>query len=126
MNAGRLCKDGCGNTARKKGRDCSRCHMRAWRANRPMQAAYATLRDHACERGIVFTISFEEFEDFALKAEYIDKKGPWAGDLTVDRIDNLKGYVSGNLQPLTRARNSEKRAKYDAIRRGKMKWRAAA
>lgn len=81
-----------------------------------MRAAFAALRDHARGRGIEFTITFAEFEAFAVQSEYIEKKGNHREGLTVDRIDNLKGYVPGNIQPMTRARNSEKRAKFDAMR----------
>ena len=92
-----------------------------------MQAAYSTLRDHARARGIAFTITFADFEQFARESDYLERTGPFAACLTVDRIDNLIGYVPGNLQPLTRAANSEKRAKQDQIRmRAGFSWKEAA
>jgi hypothetical protein len=81
-----------------------------------MRAAYATLRDHARERGIEFTIGFPEFEEFARQSDYLGQKGLGGDCLTVDRIDNLRGYVSGNIQPMTRSENSVKRCKFDAMR----------
>lgn len=123
-----LCKTArCRNRARKSGADCPKCHQRAWRASRPMRAAYATLRDHARSRGIVFAISFEYFERFAIEAEYIEKTGPFAGCVTVDRIDNRRGYVVDNIQALSRAENASKRMKQDAARmeRG-FAWRTVA
>lgn len=106
---------------------CHRCHQRAWRERRPMQAAYATLRDHARGRRIEFAIPFAYFSRFASRTRYVERTGLYAWCLTVDRIDNLRGYVPGNIQPLTRAANSEKRMKQDACRmRAGMEWRCAA
>jgi hypothetical protein len=109
----------CRNRARKDGRDCSRCHQRSWRRSQPISAAFATLRDHAKPRGIEFSISRQEFERFALESDYINRTGLGGSALTVDRIDNLRGYEPGNVQPLTRSANSVKRAKQDAIRQTK-------
>lgn len=106
----------CRNPRRKDGRDCHKCHLRAWRQRRPFQAAYATLRDHAKARQIEFALTFEDFRDFALRSHYIDQRGPFAPCLTVDRRDNLRGYVRDNIQPLTRAENSRKRARQDEMR----------
>lgn len=90
--------------------------MRAWRAAQPLRAAFATLRDHARARGIEFVITFEDFERFARETEYVERTGPFAQCLTVDRIENDRGYVPGNIQALTRAKNAEKRMKHDAVR----------
>lgn len=90
-----------------------------------MRAAYATLRDHARARLIPFTITFEYFEQFAVQCEYVSKTGPFAQCLTVDRIENRLGYEPGNIQPLTRSRNSEKRAKQDQVRMAAgLSWRS--
>lgn len=81
-----------------------------------MQNAFARLRDHAAERGIEFTISFEEFERFATETNYVTRTGNERESLTVDRKDNLKGYIPGNIRALTRAENTAKRNKHDEIR----------
>lgn len=109
----------------RKGALCHACRSAVWRENSPMRAAYVRLKSHAAGRGIEFRISFRHFECFAIKSELIEKTGATADSLTVDRRDNLKGYVIGNIQPLTRARNSEKRAKHDEIRMRKgFAWKA--
>lgn len=88
-----------------------------------MRAAYAQLRDHARERKIPFAISFEDFQKFARKSRYLDRRGPFAMCLTVDRKNNLRGYEPGNIQPLTRSANSVKRSKQDMMRmRCGMSW----
>jgi hypothetical protein len=102
-------------------------HQRAWRAAQPMRAAYADLRDSAAARGIEFSLSFEDFERFAIASDYLRRKGPFADSLTVDRIDNLQGYVPGNIQALTRAANSRKRNTIDVMRpRVDSSWRKVA
>lgn len=130
MREWRLCEggiDGCRKPAAKGRRMCSRCHMRQWRTTRPLQAAFATLRDHARARGIEFTITLPEFRKFVLQSGYLTRRGNAGACLTVDRVDNLRGYVPGNLQPLTRSENSVKRAKFDACRmRAGYSWREAA
>jgi hypothetical protein len=90
-----------------------------------MRAAFRSLKDHAKARGIPFRLSFVTFRKFALRSDYLNRKGNGAKCLTVDRIRNDKGYTPSNIQPLTREANSMKRANWDAIRmeRG-MAWRA--
>lgn len=81
-----------------------------------MRAAWRALKDHAKARLIPFRLPFPIFRKFALQSDYLNRKGPTAHCLTVDRIDNLKGYSSRNIQPLTRAANAMKQARRDAIR----------
>jgi hypothetical protein len=108
------------------GRYCHRCRMRRWREKQPMRAAFRNLRDHAIARGIEFALTFEEFRVFAEHSDYLNRTGNESGCLTVDRKDNLRGYVVDNIQPMTRSENSVKRAKYDAIRmRCGYRWAAS-
>lgn len=93
------------------------------RKKNPMRAAYRNLKDHAKARksdfwpnGIPFRLTFPSFRYFALRSDYLNRTGNGGHCLTVDRIDATKGYVKGNLQPLTRIANSIKKAKIDAIR----------
>lgn len=101
---------------KRYGGKCHKCRSRSWRTNQPMRAAYIRLKSHAADRKIPFTISFRHFECFARKSELIGQQGLTGDALTVDRRDNLKGYVVGNLQVMTRRKNSEKKARHDAIR----------
>lgn len=101
---------------RSKGGKCHRCRCAIWRKNNPMRDAYLRLKSHARNRHIEFTITFEYFEKFALKTKYLNEKGPFGYSLTVDRKDNLLGYVPGNIKAMSRAKNSEKRCRHDQIR----------
>lgn len=90
--------------------------MRRYRKNKPERAAYNALKDHARARGIEFTISFDYFMRYVVTKGYVDGKGNSRNGLTVDRKNNLLGYVVGNIQVMTRAKNAEKRMKYDQQR----------
>lgn len=81
-----------------------------------MRAAFRSLKDHARARGIPFFLAFVTFRKFALQSDYLNRTGPTAQCLTVDRINNLRGYSARNIQPLTREANSIKKARQDAIR----------
>lgn len=101
---------------RSYGSKCHACRCAAWRANQPFRDAYVRLKSHAVQRGLDFAISFEYFHTFAVQTKLLTQRGIHGEALTVDRIDNLRGYVPGNIQPLTRSANSVKRAKQDQMR----------
>lgn len=89
-----------------------------------MWSAWRQLKDHAKDRGIPFSISLFQFRKFALQSDYLNRTGSNGHCLTVDRKNNLKGYTKTNIQPLTRAENSMKKARQDAIRmRAGFKWK---
>lgn len=99
-------------------RRCATCKSRRYRKKNPIRYAYRALKDHAKARGIPFTITLEYFRKFALASDYLNQKGLAGHCLTVDRKNNLRGYVKGNIQPLTKSANCIKRAKHDEIRMG--------
>ncbi len=71
----------------------------------------------------MFTISYKEFITLASVGAYITGRGLNGSSMTVDRIDNRKGYVAGNIQFLTRSANSIKQAKHDEKRYSAgMRW----
>lgn len=83
-----------------------------------MRAAFQRCRQKARQRkskrwpnGIPWKITFAAFTIYATKTKYLTRKGNEAGSLTIDRKDHRKGYVPGNLQPLTRRENAIKQAK---------------
>lgn len=94
------------------------------RAANPMWAAWRCLKDHAAGRGIPFSLKLWQFRKFAIKTDYLNRTGLNGNCLTVDRINNLKGYHMNNIQPLTRSENAIKQARRDAIRMNAgLKWR---
>lgn len=88
-----------------------------------MWAAWRALKDHAkarksrkWRRGIPFHLTLHEFTRFAKQTNYLNRSGSNGHCLTVDRIDDDRGYFKNNIQPLTRIKNSEKKARQDAIK----------
>jgi hypothetical protein len=98
----------CRRARGKKKQTCDRCHARECRARNPMWAQWRRLKDKAKARGINFCLPFAYFKIFAEKSEYLARVGNEKASLTVDRINNLLGYVVGNIQPLTREENRRK------------------
>lgn len=106
----------CRNLRRKDRRRCHTHDAQRKRAANPMWAAWRNLKDHAKDRGIPFKLKLWQFRKFAVKTDYLNRTGINGNCLTVDRIDNLKGYTFANIQPLTRIKNAEKKMRQDAIR----------
>jgi len=100
----------------KKKKFCHACHLRLVRERNPMWAQWRRLKDSARRRRINFCLPLWYFEMFARQTEYLTRVGKTGGSLTVDRKNNLLGYVVGNIQPMTLAENSVKQAKWDQRR----------
>ena len=96
----------------EKGRTCRACINRKHRANSPERYAYQALKDNAKRRGKPFEITFQEFKDFCKKVGYMRKKGITRDSYHIDREDETKGYVAGNLQILTNVDNVRKYLRY--------------
>lgn len=98
----------CGKKRLKGKKYCSR-HMHMYRKWKdPIAHTYYLLMGNAKRRGKVFTISLEYFRKWCKENDYIKKKGRMKKSLTIDRIDNEKGYEEGNLQLLTNSANISK------------------
>lgn len=88
-----------------------------------MWSAWRQLKDHAKARGISFRLTFRQWLPIARQSDYVNRTGSNGHCLTVDRIDNTKGYFLRNVQFLTRAENTMKQARRDAIRlQAGLKW----
>ncbi len=104
-----------------KRRFCSPCNGRNKRL-RPHENAYKRLQKSAIERGLSFTLTFEQFSRVrqAGRCRYCDTalmNDPWnsresggrkGSGSNLDRKDNLKGYEPGNCVPSCYACNSTK------------------
>lgn len=106
---GKRCKHkNCLNDAAKGRRECDKCRKRRYVERNPLAASYDILRSSAKRRGKAFDLTIEQWKQFCEETGYLEKKGPFKNDLSVDRIDDTKGYVHGNLQVLTVGENSVK------------------
>ena len=105
----KTCK--CGKTAAKGRSKCYPCIDLAFKTKNPEKYAYKNLKHNAKNRGKEFAITFEEFKEFCFKTEYIKGKGKSCESLSIDRIDNEKGYTIDNIRVLTLSDNSKKHTK---------------
>ena len=77
-----------------------------------MRAAYANLKTHAKERGKFFDLSFDDFQTFAVRLDYLSKRGTASDGFHIDRIDETGGYTPGNIRLLTNRENTKKYAEF--------------
>lgn len=96
---------------RRRGNRCSLCsmhHKAAWRINNPEKAAFQRLRQHARERGKPFDIDLNDFLAITNIQDYITDDGVHRHCLSLDRKDDKKGYVPGNIMVITMGQNRDK------------------
>lgn len=73
-----------------------------------MMAVYVQNRDNAKRRGIKFLLTFEEFVREIVNTEYMQRRGIYPNDLTIDRKIAALGYRAGNLQVIPNWQNLKK------------------
>lgn len=103
-------------TNKAEGSLCSTCRSRKARAADPVRYAFTCLRNNANRRGILFTITLDQFRQWCHKVQYIGRKGRSAESYSIDRIHNDLGYHADNIQLMTNRDNVKKYFSYD--------WRA--
>ncbi len=90
------------------------CHMhrkRKWRKENPIKASYGNLKSNAKRRNKECTITLEYFEKVCQKTEYILFKGRTKDGYSLERDDDEKGYVEGNISVLSVSDNIKKEQK---------------
>ena len=100
----------CRNLRDKKNRRrvCCSCNYRIKSLNNPRTYAYHQLKKSAKKRNIPFGLSHNEFKDFCDRTGYLELKGKHSKNYCVDRIDDNKGYIPGNIQMITQYENITK------------------
>lgn len=78
-----------------------------------MRAAYQALKFNAKRRGKIFLLTFEEFEEFAVKTDYITGRGKMKESYSIDRVNDNGGYEIGNIKILTLSDNTKKQRKLE-------------
>lgn len=101
----------CTNLARPGRKICWKCKARRYTEKYPLENTYRFLKANAKRRGIVCTLTLEEWKQFCDATNYLKLRGTYAQDMTVDRINPSLGYIAGNLQMLTRSENAKKAVK---------------
>lgn len=103
----------CRRSAAKGRRECNTCSSRIHRTENPIRYAYQNLKDNAKRRGKRFQLTLEQFTEFAVKTEYIEKRGRSKTGYHIDRIREWEGYHIGNIQVLENTRNVKKKLEFD-------------
>lgn len=62
-----------------------------------------------------FSLTFEQFKEFAKKVNLLDGYGKTKHSYHIDRIDERKGYHIDNIQKLTNEKNVHKYKEYDRL-----------
>jgi hypothetical protein len=102
-----FCKNKC------KGKICSTCRCRKSRIEDPVRYAFNNLRNRAKQRGLLFTITLEQFRGWCSKVKYIGFAGRSSESYTIDRKHNDLGYHIDNIQVMTKGKNITKYFSYD-------------
>jgi adenine specific DNA methylase Mod len=112
-------------TNKTKGRKmCNTCRSRKCRQGDPVRYAFNNLVNHAKERGILCTITLDQFRVFCRKVKYIGFTGRSADSYTLDRRHCDLGYHIDNLQVMTNIDNVKKYFTYDWRTKTVVAWAA--
>lgn len=113
LNKGKCVIHGCGKKYIKYRYLCFHHRTQEYKRRNPLRYAYTNLRSNAKRRGKEFFISFDYFKDFCIKTKILLGRGIKADSYHIDRINEDKGYIEGNLQVLTNIENLKKYREYD-------------
>jgi adenine specific DNA methylase Mod len=103
----------CNNKCKGRAKMCNTCRSRKCRQGDPVRYAYNNLIAHAKERGILCTITLDEFREFCHKVKYIGFTGRSAESYTIDRRHCDIGYHIDNIQVMANSNNVKKFFTYD-------------
>lgn len=101
----------CRNTRLKSRNVCSKHKHQRRKLNDPIGYIYDIRKQRAKERGHKWDITIDQFRKFCKQTGYHENCGKTASSMSIDRIDNSKGYSIDNIQILTLSENSSKRDK---------------
>lgn len=74
-----------------------------------MRYFWNLLKSRARERGKPFGLSFDDYRNFALSSGYFERKGKGSECLSIDRIDDQRGYFKDNIRAITLGENVRRR-----------------
>lgn len=100
----------CRGKAHRSGKSpyCSKCRTRRWRDKHPIKYHFHKLRSRARERGHEFRLTLFDYACFWFSTGYGVLRGKTALSLSINRIDNSKGYIPGNIEAITLSENSRR------------------
>lgn len=102
------CKHGCGKESAKNRRECNKCKSANWRKKNPILAIWFEIKRSAKRRNLDFNLEYNWFSDFVNNSPLLEIRGRSAESYSIDRKENDKGYIMGNLQVISKSENSKK------------------
>lgn len=66
------------------------------------------IKKSAKKRNIPFDLPLEEFREFVNKNGYMENKGRFSNQMSIDRIIPELGYIMDNIQVISKSDNSKK------------------
>ena len=92
--------------------------LKIWRHNNPARCLHSNIKSRAKRTGIEFTLDWQDI-DIPIICPVLGvpiltgtnegmKTGPSPNSPSVDRIDNTKGYIKGNIQVISHKANTMK------------------
>ena len=97
----------CTNEAEKYRKWCYKCRQRQYREKHTLHYEYLEFRKRARRRGKEFRLTEEEFKKFCEVTNYLEEKGIYKDNCSIDRIDPTKGYSYDNIRKVTVSVNSK-------------------
>ena len=95
----------CKNEAVKHRKLCPKHRSREYKKNHFPKYTFNALKQNAKRRNKPFKLSYNEFLLFCESTEYLFLKGKDAESLSIDRIDDSKGYSYDNIRAITLKEN---------------------
>jgi hypothetical protein len=97
----------------KQGAVCCRCKWRKIKETDPVRYTFYYIKNNARRRGKEFGIALDEFRAWVEQTGYMDSKGKQRWSMSIDRIDNSRGYFIDNIRILSLGLNASKGAQDD-------------
>ena len=101
----------CRRTVNKKKENspfCWKCRWHTKKEKNPLMYSFGNLRRRAKQRGKEFALTFEQYRSFCLNTDYHKLKGKSSLSLSIDRIDNSRGYFADNIRAIELTTNSRR------------------
>jgi len=98
----------CSNKHLSNDRFCAKHRKQYQKIHNPVSYTFNYLKQNAKRRGKDFTLTLKQFKQFCDETNYIELKGKAGDAMSIDRIDNTKGYSYDNIQMISLSDNSKK------------------
>lgn len=102
----------------KKHRENSVKNLKIWRHDNPAKCLHLNIKSRAKRTGVEFNVDWQDIDipiicpvlgiPIIMGTHEGMKTGPTTNSPSVDRIDNTKGYIKGNIQVISHKANTMK------------------